>query len=158
MISKGIRITDKDDSVVTVELLDILQEIHQGSVFYWSILLLDSSGDLGEGHSIPEFEKEIYDSKNGYFISWKELNELAKKFYQIYDITLIACSNKDLLKRYANDLEMYEKCDIVIEMVDCGYWEVFSKDENLIKRLSLKFKKIEFREPDSKMKENERYL
>ena len=39
---------------------------------------------------------------------------------------------------------LYETCDIVIEMIDSNFWEVFSNNENLIKRLPLKFKETEF--------------
>lgn len=39
---------------------------------------------------------------------------------------------------------MYENCDAVIEMVDSSFWEVFTKDSNLLDRLSTKFKDIEF--------------
>lgn len=149
MKSTGIRIEDcKENGVISVQLTDILEEIYDGDLFYWSILYLYSVGHLGEGKSLPEFEKQIFDSENGFFISWMELNALAKKFYQVYDITLIACSNKEFLKRYTNDLEMYETCDICIEMVDSSYWEVFSKNENLIARLAAKFKNIKFLEPD----------
>ena len=52
------------------------------------------------------------------------------------------------MRRYNNDQEMYETCDIVIEMVDCGYWEIFSKDEQLINRLAAKFKETQFLESD----------
>ena len=39
---------------------------------------------------------------------------------------------------------MYETCDFVIEMVDSSYWEVFSKNEQLIDRLAAKFKDVQF--------------
>ena len=81
-------------------------------------------------------------------ISWEDLNSLSKKFYQIFDITLIGCRDIDLIKRYQNDEEMYNTCDIVIEMIDSGCWEVFSKDRHLIYKLANKFKEIEFLEPN----------
>lgn len=43
---------------------------------------------------------------------------------------------------------MYETCDIVIEMIDGGFWEIFSKDIAWIDRLAKKYKKIEFLTPD----------
>ena len=33
-------------------------------------------------------------------------------------------------------------------MIDSGYWEVFSNDEEFINRLAKKFKDIEFLAPD----------
>lgn len=65
---------------------------------------------------------------------------VAKKFFQIKDITLLGCIKKDLLKRYETDEEMCEACDIVIVMFDSSYWEVFAKDKGLIERWAKKFK------------------
>jgi len=148
MNSKGIRILDKKNRVVTTTIFDILDEIHDGNLFYWSILFLRATGNLGEGLSIPIFQKQIRDSVNGLLITWNELNLLSKKFYQIIDITLIGCKDVNLLHRYENDQVMYETCDFVIEMIDSNYWEVFSKDEKLINKLAAKFKDIKFLAPD----------
>lgn len=145
---KGIRILDKVKRVVSVELPDILEEIPNGNLFHWSILCLEAMGHLEEGKSIPVFEKQIGDSEKGLFIDWNDLNTLSKKFYQIIDITLIGCKDKNLLRRYKNDQEMYETCDMIIEMIDSSYWEIFSKDDQLINRLSKKFKDTEFLSPD----------
>ena len=43
---------------------------------------------------------------------------------------------------------MYETCDIVIQMFDSCYWEVFSKDTQLIEKLAKKYKQIKFLDPD----------
>ncbi len=147
-MTKGIRILDKKNRVVAVELPDILEEISNGNQLEWSILYLQTTGDLGKGKSVPEFEQQIIDSEKGLFITWKELDDLSQKFWDLMDISLIGCKDKNLLRRYENDQEMYETCDIVIEMIDSGYWEVFSKDENLINRLASKFKDVEFLKPD----------
>lgn len=142
MTPKGIRIEDlKDNGVVAVNLPDILVEIQKGSLYRWSILYLEAIGHLGEGRSIPVFENQINNSERGLFIESDALNVLAKKFSQIIDITLIGSQDESSLRRYLNDQEMYESCDIVIEMIDSGYWEVFSKDESLIEKLAIKFKK-----------------
>lgn len=148
MSVKGIRILDSENNVVSVKLPDILQEIHNGATFHWSILFLDSMGDLCKEKSIPEFEKEISNSKIGLQLEWKELNVLSKKFYQIIDLTLIGCKDKQKLRRFTNTLEMYKNCDIVIEIIDSSYWEVYSKDEQLINRLAEKFEEIEFLKPN----------
>jgi hypothetical protein len=148
MVAMGIRILDEIGGVISVNLPDILQEIGHGNSFYWSILYLYSMGHLGEGQSIPVFEEKILNSEKGLLISWEDLNSLSKKFYQIFDITLIGCRDIDLIKRYQNDEEMYNACDIAIEMIDSGCWEVFSKDRHLIYKLVNKFKEIEFLEPN----------
>jgi hypothetical protein len=148
MKTRGVRILDLEDNCVSVSLPDILKEITSGDSFYWSILYLDAIGHLGEGKSMPAFEEQIIESRKGFFISWDELNLLSEKFRNLMDIILIGCKNKELLQRYENDVEMYETCDITIELFDSCYWEVFSKDESLIARLAKKFKDIKFLEPD----------
>ncbi len=133
-MTKGIRILDKNNRIVCVELPDILKEIQHGRSLHWSILYLQSTGHLGEGRSIPIFEDQIIESKIGFFIDWDDLNLLSHKFYDLMDIVLIGCKDKTSLHRYDDDQEMYETCDIVIEMFDSCYWEVFSKDVNLINK------------------------
>jgi hypothetical protein len=147
-MSKGVRILDKKNRMVSVELSNILKEINNGDQFKWSILYLQTTGNLGKGRSVPVFEKEIIDAKNGLFITWKDLNELSQRFWDLMNITLIGCKYLDLLRRYENDQEMYETCDIAIEMVDSNYWEVFSKDQNLICNLHAKFKDTKLLEPN----------
>jgi hypothetical protein len=144
----GIRISDDVNRVISVDLSDILEEIQNGDSFFWSILDLDASGHLGEGKSIPVFCKQIIESEKGLFIQWDELTSLAKKFFEIVDITIIGCKDKNLLHRYKDNQEMYETCDIVIELISSSFWQVFSKDKQLIDRLASKFKDIEFLESD----------
>lgn len=144
MNTKGVRILDKENGVVSVQLHDILREVSNGHLFTWSILCFDSMVDLGKDKSILEFEKVINDSKKDSFITWEELNILSKKFHQIIDMVLLGCKDKNSLRRYEHDRDMCETCDIVIDMIDTSYWEVFSKDDHLINRLASKFKDIQF--------------
>ncbi len=146
--SRGLRILDKKDGVVTVSLQDILSEVIGGDRFHWSIIYLQTTGDLGEGKSIPDFEKKIIDSEIGYPLKWMELIQLSERFWDLWDIILIASLYPVNLKRYKSDQEMYETCDVVIEKVDSNYWEVFSTDYSLIKRLATKFKEIKYLETD----------
>lgn len=139
---RGIRISDSRDRVVSVELPDILEEIRDGNLLQWSILYLEATGDLGEDRSIADFEEKIFNLEDGLYINWEDLNILSKKFNQVIDIIIIGSKSKLLLRRYTNDHEMYETCDVVIQMIDSSYWEVFSQDKSLIDRLSTKFKKI----------------
>jgi len=148
MSSKGIRILDKKNRIVSVELPDILMEIHDGNLFYWSILYLYATGNLGEGKSITDLEQQILDSDKGLVISWEEINNLSHKFYDLMDLTLIGSKDNKFLHRYKNYQEMYETCDFVIEMVDSSCWEVFSKDQELINSLAAKFQDIKFLDPD----------
>lgn len=93
-MSYGIRISDEINRVISVSIMDILSKIDNGNKFYRSILFLDGTSDVGEGNSfpaksLPEFENTISESKEGFFVSWENLNILAEKFFQIKDITLL---------------------------------------------------------------------
>lgn len=151
---KGIQIFDKKNKIV-IELPDILEKIPGGDSYYWSILCLDAMGDLGEDRSLTVFEEQINSSEEGLFITWKDLNSLASKFHQIIEILLIGCKNKNFLDRYKNSAvlkeyeiptEMLKSCEIVIQKIDGWFWEIFSKDEKLIKKLITKFSKTKFLE------------
>lgn len=146
MKSQGIRILDKKNGIGCVDLTEILKQIKDGNSLFWSILFLDVIGNLGEGRSNPFFSDQINKSKEGFRISWEDLNSLASKCEQVIDILVVGCKDKLLLQRYEDDQEMYEKCDIVIEMIDSTFWQVFSKDQQLISRLATRFKKTEFLE------------
>jgi len=141
MKTKGIQISDKKNNLVSVELPDILVEISEGNSLNWSILYLYAVGHLDLNQSMPNFEEQIRNSNKGFLISWDDLNKLSKQFWDLIDITIIGCKDKILIKRYENDEEMYQKCDIVIEMIDSGYWQIFSRDPKLINKLLKKFKK-----------------
>lgn len=140
MKSQGIRIEDSKNGLGCIDLIEILKEIKNKNILYWSILFMDAMGNLGDEKSIPEFENQIRESEKGIFLSWNELYDMATKLEQIIDITIIGCNDIESIRRYDVEQEMYESCDIVIEMIDSGCWEVFSKDESLINRLVAKFK------------------
>ena len=148
MKSKGIRISDEIDNAICVKLPDILEEIQNGNSLHWAILYLDASGHLGEGKSIPVFQKQIKIAEKGFRIEWAELNLLSRKFFEVVDIVLIGCKDETSLHRYDDDQNMYETCDTVIVMLNSCFWEVFSKDATLISQLAKKFKEIKFLEPD----------
>jgi hypothetical protein len=148
MKTKGIRISDAINNVISVEIKDILEESQNGHLFYWSILFFYGSGHLDRGKSIVTFAEDIRKNERGFPLTWDELMELIKCFYDVWDITIIGSKDPLLIRKFDSDQEMYESCDIVIEMIDSSYWEVFSKDGNLINRLDAKFKNTKLLESD----------
>lgn len=142
MKTNAIRINDKEDAQISVNLPDILAKIHNGDEFFWSILFLYASGNLGDGNSIVEFENKINGSESGLLISWQDLHILSHKFFQVIDILIIGSKNESLLHKYTSDHEMYETCNIVVQMIDGSYWEAFSHDRTLIDRLAASFEQI----------------
>ena len=146
MKTRRIRIHDKKNNIISVELPQILIEIQNGQSYFWSILYIYGSGHLEENKSIKNFEKQVQILENGFYISWEQLNDLSTKFWDLIDITIIASKEEKKLRRFESDEKMYETCDFVIEMIDSNYWEVSSKDAEFILRLSKKFKKVELLE------------
>lgn len=148
MNSIGIRISDKKDSVITVKLSDILELIDNGDSIYWSILFSEVAPKRGEGEFTSKIEMKADNAPNGLQLRWEELKIFSGKIHQEIDLRVIGSKNLSNLKRYSSDVELYNSCDFVIEMVDTSYWEVFSKDHNLINRLAKEFKDTEFLSPD----------
>ncbi len=152
MKSKGIRISDTipwgKGTILGVSPIDILKFIGYGDQLYWAILELEASGDLGEDKPIPLFVEQIETSEKGFWISWDDLYSTCKKFEQVIWITIVGCKDEKNLHFYNSGLEMYESCEIVIEIIDGGYCEVFSHDHALIDRLEKHFKDTEILAPD----------
>lgn len=147
MKTKGIRILDTENHLVSVCLRDILEEI-DGVGYIWSILFFDGMGSLKNWNSLDDFEKEVNESARGLFINWKDLNELAGQFDEIIDILIIGSKDEEILMRYEDSEMMYRSCDFVINKFDSSYWEVFSNNPKFIQKISLKFKLIEWIKPD----------
>jgi hypothetical protein len=150
MKTYGIRISDCESNVLSVKLSDLLEEISNGAIFYWSVLFLDGIPNTGEGKFINEYKNKINKSMNGLMLDWNEICFINAKLFQIYEITILGCKKQKFLHRYYNDQEMYESCDIVIELIDCAFWQIFSKDSKLIRRINKKFKEVELLESNFK--------
>lgn len=143
MNTAGIRILDKKNKIIAVELPEILSEIPENVIPHWSILYLEATGNLKNKKSIPEFEKQIMKSKKRLLTSINEMIELNSQLYDVMNILIIGCKDLKCLHRYPTNKKMYESCDIVIEMFDSSFWEVYSKDSELINKLAKKFKSTE---------------
>lgn len=142
----GIIIKDIKNRVLSVQLRDILEEVHDGATFYWNILEIDAMGDIGDeviyGFHQEDYQEEINESKNGFIISWDKLKLYSSNIHQIMDGIIISSKNKSALHRYENELEMCETCDITLIMFDCYYWKIYSKNEKLIEQFAKKFNDI----------------
>ncbi|QVL57758.1 MAG: hypothetical protein KFB93_01395 [Simkaniaceae bacterium] len=150
MKSKGVRIRDgmpDDDEILGVSPKDILKYINFGNELHWAILEIEATGDLGEKKWKELHQCETSDEKMTR-ISWNDLKDTSKKFRQVIWFTAIGCKDPADVKFYKEDVEMYESCDIVVQVFDGECCEVFSKDHDLIDRLAKKFKDTEFLTPD----------
>jgi len=149
MKSKGIRIRDgrpDDDEILGVSPINILELLDNNNKLNWAILELEATGDLLEEKwtELEQFET----SDTGTLITWDDLKETSGKFWQVIWMTIIGCKDKKNLRFYDTSFEMYESCEVVIEIFDGSCCEVFSHDRSLIERLAKKYKEIELLEPD----------
>lgn len=142
MNTKGIRISDtKEEKCVT--LCEILRSIPKANEFKWALLWLDVIPIGGQGKFITELQKKVNHSIRGLPYSISSLIETFEKIFQEIDVLIIGSKTEENLHRYEIDQTMYETCDFVIEMIDGGFWEIFSKDSQWIKRLAKKYNRIE---------------
>lgn len=147
MKAKGLRISDTEEGKC-IPLSKILENIPNEDQFSWSLLWLDVTPLKKEGKEIIELQKKANKSEGGLPYTFESLVKLSRKIFQEINVTIIGCSKKENLRRYQDDQEMYETCDFVLEMVDGGFWEIFSKNTEWINQLAKKFKTVEFLEPD----------
>ena len=139
-MTHAIEINDSSKNVLTVTLTDLLEKIaSSGCRLNWTILYVYATGNLGNEKSMLNFEDEVNNSKDGMLISWQELILLAPKFDQIYDILIIGCDDLRALKKYDDEKEMYEKCDLVLDLFDSSYWQIFAKNEIVIDTIKNSF-------------------
>lgn len=143
MKSKGIRISDIKDGKC-IPLSDLLETIQDEKQFFWAWLWLDVTPLESKGQYVIELQKKINQSKDGLLVTFESILEISEAIFQEIDLTIISCKMEENIHRYKEDKEMYKTCDIVIEMIDGGFWEIFSKNLTWINQLSKKFQNIEF--------------
>lgn len=139
-----IRIKDSKDKMPNFILDRVLETISNGDEFYWAILFLDGRPKENKKDEFVSFMDKIESTESGMKIEWNKLLSMPNIFFQMYETIILGCKNKNALKYYKNKKKMYESCDVVIELVDCAFWEISSKNKNLIDQISKKFNESEF--------------
>jgi hypothetical protein len=79
---------------------------------------------------------------SGYLLSWDSLLDLSSRLWTLEDITLLGDSSSARLHRYSSTRAMVQACSVSIELIDSGFWEVFSEDEAFIARLKNRFASV----------------
>lgn len=143
MKTKGIRISDIKKDGKCIPLGELLETIPDETQLFWAWLWLDVTPLENEGHLLVDLQKKINQSEDGLAATFESILEISKKIFQEINLTIIASKKKENIHRYKEDKEMYETCDIVIEMIDGGSWEVFSKNATWINQLARKFQSTE---------------
>lgn len=142
MNTKGLRILDVKNGKC-IPLFELLVDIPTPNQLNWALLWLDVTPTEGNGKLITELQQKINKSDHGLFCTFEFLTDLSEKIFQEIEILIVGCKVKENIHRYKEDKEMYETCDIVIEMIDGGFWEIFSKTPKWIDHLAKKYTKVE---------------
>lgn len=135
MIKKTIKIQGDNSSFLSVSLIDILTQIENGEKYSWNILWIEAIGNP-ENTNMLEFEEKVNNSINGFLLSWNDLVKLSKSLFQVINIVLLGDENKNNLKRYSDDEEMYLNCTFYIELIDSSHWEIKCKDIKSVEQLT----------------------
>ena len=93
MKSRGIRILDSEENIVSVKLIDILELITQGSSFYWGILDMYLMYVEEVGDFVVSLEKEVENSSEYLSVSWNKLLKFSRKKYQAIDLLVLGCKD-----------------------------------------------------------------
>lgn len=125
-------------------LLDDIGNI--GDDYICSILELEAEGDLGDTQTYIDIDNAIKD-QNGYCLTWHKLKELASKFDQVINTTIVASIDTNFITTHKDDFEnIYKNFPLVIAILDGDFWEVSTSDENLVKKIKSKYKHVEVKD------------
>ncbi|MFD3355269.1 hypothetical protein [Streptomyces fradiae] len=100
----------------------------------WSVLEFDGIGHGPAGLGYAEFREVVSSSRQGYVMSWAQVQEYADEVAQCFDLLLVAVKDVDLLDSARFAAGDFEGCLLVITASDSTWWSVEVDTE--IKELS----------------------
>ncbi len=115
-----------NETILSITLKDILKCVENPTNYCWKLLWIEGVGEI-EG-SMLKFEEKINSSADGVLFDYAELLKLSDSIKQLLEIVVIGDRDLKKLIRYENDVEMYDNCEYVIELVDSSFWEFTSSD------------------------------
>lgn len=143
MKTRGLRVFDEGNDKILIPLHDILKLVDQHA-YHWGILFVDGMPKKPYVEEISHVQNILEKSDQGIPISEENLMELSSKFFQIYEIVLIGSKNHLDLKKDYSEIILFQQHDIVIVMIDCAFWEIYSHDKSLLEKYEKKFLKTEW--------------
>lgn len=128
---------NKDENILSITLRQILECIIQRNNLKWKILWFEGVSNVDE--NILQLEERINKSPNGISYSYKELLNLSDNLSQLIEIIVIGSMDENKLIRYKEDIEMYNSCEYVIELIDSSYWEFSTNEIESINKIKANF-------------------
>lgn len=139
MTAQGIMLKDKKNGFILVHLRDILRVFDEGKDYCWGIydfeLIHCPKFDRGFNGKLHQIENLV----DGYPLSWDELKFLANVMFQVVEGKFIASKNIDNIRKYESEEEIYENCELVIQMRDNQFWEIHIENEALLDKIKKRF-------------------
>jgi hypothetical protein len=139
----ALRLEDSDDrGFLTVGLKDLLNVVRgEGPDLVWVLQYLQVSGDLGNGWTVQKFEKATRQAPFGLRLTWAELVHFAQRLTQVQDGIVIGLAHNSAppaINGNPTDGDAW----VIFEAVDSSYWEVRSRDEEVLNRIRSSFRKV----------------
>jgi hypothetical protein len=86
----------------------------------------EATGDLGAGRNILDLEQEIQRSPKGLLVSWNELVQLARAFFQVFNAVIVGCRDVTAIPELHPEGDLYQSSEIVLEVIDSSLWRVYA--------------------------------
>lgn len=126
------------------DILSVITDIGEG----YSWVMFEINASLNEWVEKPDYndlDNWVNESSDGMELSWDELVKLAPIFHQIIDTIIVAYkdeNHKPIIGK--GTVALMETSEIVLELVDSTFWEIYTKDAKILDRFKKKFKDVSF--------------
>jgi hypothetical protein len=141
---KKIELRDKLNNNL-VELRHILPLLPQYvTSLNWAILELEARGDIGEEITMSDLMEAVNNNPNGYLMDWNKLLTFSQKVFQIIDGTFVGFRDLNNRPAFKPEGALYERSEVVLELIDSTLWSIYSKDFNVLKVFDNEFKDVKF--------------
>jgi hypothetical protein len=142
-VCKTIEIHDRTlEGALKPELVHILNLLSpEADLLCWSVLELqaEAKSELEGGLGMLELEATIAESPKGLVLTWEELKYLASQFFQVFDAVIVGCRDEEAIPVLDPNVDLTESCEIVVVMFDSSFWEISSRNVQILNRLEQTF-------------------
>ncbi|WP_203721346.1 hypothetical protein [Streptomyces coelicoflavus] len=109
-------------------LADVLALISEND-WVWSILDFDGVGRVPGGLEYHEFRDKLLATREGYVMSWSQLQSFAGGIRQCFDLLAVAVKERDDLSPDRFAVDDFGGCLMTLSAIDSGSWEVVVGDD-----------------------------
>lgn len=126
----------EDKDILTLPLQKILALIEDINIYKWKLIWIDYDSCSDK---LAEFKEKVNNSEDGILLDPQELLHAPYLFDNLFDTVLLGDKNNENLHKLNNDNEMKMKCEFFIELVDCSYWEITTKNQSFMQNIKRHF-------------------